>query len=132
MSKMEKISVESKQREELVEITRQIKSAVRNLQIQDGSIIVYVPHTTAGVVINESADPSVGKDIVNYLGKMIPKNSNYLHTEGNSDAHIKASILGNSQIIPISDGDIVLGTWQGIFFAEFDGPRSRKVLVGKS
>ncbi len=132
MNEMETVSVESKQREELVEITRQVKMAVRNLQIRNGSIIVYVPHTTAGVVINESADPSVGKDIVNFLGKMVPQNSNYLHAEGNSDAHIKASLLGNSQIIPVSEGEILLGTWQGIFFAEFDGPRSRKVLVGES
>jgi secondary thiamine-phosphate synthase enzyme len=93
---------------------------------------VYVPHTTAGVTINENADPDVVTDLLNTLEKLVPVHGNYRHAEGNSDAHLKASMMGFSQMVPVIDGRLALGTWQGIYFCEFDGPRRRKMLVGIS
>ena len=97
--------------------------------MKSGIVVVYVPHTTAAVTINENADPSVKKDIINTLSKIIPESDLYAHLEGNADAHIKASIMGSSRVVIIEDGEIQLGTWQGIFFVEFDGPRRREVFV---
>jgi len=125
------IKFKTNQREEFVEVTSQLRDAVRDLRIQDGAALVYVPHTTAGLLINENADPTVGKDIVNFLQATVPRSSSYLHGEGNSDAHIKAALLGSSEVLPIVDGEVKLGTWQGLFFAEFDGPRERKIWVCK-
>ncbi len=114
---------------EFVDITRSVQEAVRKIGVEDGACIVFVPHTTAAVTINENADPSVPQDIVMELNKMVPFKDSYRHLEGNAAAHIKASLVGCSEIIMVESGKLVLGTWQGIFFCEFDGPRSRKVHV---
>jgi len=114
---------------ELVDITREVQSLVTGYHIQEGLCVVYVPHTTAGVTINEAADPSVKADLLMELNKIVPFQDRYQHTEGNSAAHIKASLVGSSVTVPISGGSLALGTWQGIYFCEFDGPRRRQVLV---
>jgi secondary thiamine-phosphate synthase enzyme len=114
---------------EFMDITRSVQEVVRKIGVEDGICIVFVPHTTAAVTINENADPSVVHDIVMELNKIIPFKDQYHHTEGNSPAHIKASLVGCSEIVFVESGELVLGTWQGIFFCEFDGPRSRKVHV---
>ena len=126
---MNQISVSTRSRSELVDITAEVQRAVAESGVQNGLCHVYVPHTTAGVTINENADPSVREDILMELNKLIPLQDNYQHREGNAAAHIKASIVGSSQTILVQDGRLVLGTWQGIFFCEFDGPRSRRVLA---
>jgi secondary thiamine-phosphate synthase enzyme len=126
---METFSVRTPQREVLVDITGEVSRAVADSGVTSGQCIVFVPHTTAGVTINENADPSVKTDIVSFLHKLIPQNAGFDHMEGNSDAHIKASMMGFSETILIEDGQLILGTWQGICFAEFDGPRHRKVHV---
>jgi len=113
----------TKAREEFVDITRTIEEDVRSSGLKEGLCVVYVPHTTAAVTINEDADPSVKEDVLRQLKVLVPRDGNYSHGEGNSDAHIKSSLLGVSQIIPIHEGRLVLGTWQGIFFCEFDGPK---------
>jgi len=114
---------------EFIDITRSIQEAVKKTGAEDGVCIVFVPHTTAGITINENADPSVVQDIIMELNKIVPFKDQYHHLEGNSPAHIKASLLGCSQTVFIESGKLALGTWQGIFFCEFDGPRSRKVYV---
>ena len=113
----------------MLEITAEIRAAVQSLGIDNGVIHLYVPHTTAAVTINESADPTVKSDILMVLNKIIPWDAGYRHMEGNSAAHIKSSLVGASELIIIENGGLVLGTWQGIFFCEFDGPRTRKVQV---
>jgi secondary thiamine-phosphate synthase enzyme len=122
------INIKTTYKEELVDITPHIVNVVKESGTENGVCIVYCPHTTAGLTINENADPSVKKDIIRGLGKMIPP-INYSHMEGNSPAHIKASMMGFSLQILIQDGFLVLGTWQGIYFCEFDGPRNRNVHV---
>jgi len=119
--------VKTKDRVELVDITKKVKKLVEDQSIKSGILVINIPHTTAGVTINENADPSVKKDIVNELNKVIPFNDNYNHLEGNSAAHIKSSIIGSDQTIIIENGKLQLGRWQGIFFCEFDGPRNRKM-----
>ena len=126
---MEQINVLSKKRVELINITSQVQNIVKCSGVKEGVCYVYVPHTTAAVTINESADPSVINDIQNYLNKLVPFDGPYSHAEGNSDAHIKASFMGCSKTIVLTNGDLLLGTWQGIFFCEFDGPRNRKVHI---
>lgn len=126
---MEIIRVKTTRREEMIEITSYVQEIVKRTKISDGICVIYVPHTTASITINENADPSVKTDIIGYLSKLIPKNASYNHLEGNADAHIKASIMGQSRSIIVKDGSLLLGTWQGIFFVEFDGPRSREVYV---
>ena len=126
---MHEIKIKSNKRNEMIDITNDIEKLVNKKITNDGYIIVYVPHTTAGITINEGADPSVKKDIINTLNRLIPENGNYQHYEGNSDAHVKASILGSSVTILIRDKKLILGSWQHIFFYEADGPRNRKVFV---
>jgi secondary thiamine-phosphate synthase enzyme len=126
---METIQVKTSSRIQFVEITRKVKDAIAQSGIQTGIAVVYVPHTTAGITINEAADPSVVEDINASLSGLVPHHRNYRHTEGNADAHIKASLMGSSVTVIISKGSPVLGTWQGIFFCEFDGPRNRNVLI---
>ena len=122
--------ISTKNRNELIDITSQVSSIVHQSGITNGDAIIYCPHTTAAITINENADPSVRHDILLTLEEIIPcSRSGYRHTEGNSDAHCKSSLLGCSEQILISDGTLALGTWQGIFFCEFDGPRSRTVSV---
>ena len=122
------ISLTTKKRTEFIKITRQISDFVRAQKIESGTVIVFVPHTTAAVTINENADPDVVCDIDAHLKKIIPNSSDFKHSEGNSDAHIKASLTGSSVTVIIDNGELVLGTWQGVFFAEYDGPRTRKVI----
>ena len=126
---METIKVKTTSRIEFVEITTQVRDAIGRNGVKEGFTIIYVPHTTAGVTINEAADPAVVMDINAKLSSLVPHQGNYRHTEGNADAHIKASLMGSSVQVIISRGSPVLGTWQGIFFCEFDGPRTRQVLV---
>jgi len=122
--------ISTKDRNQMIDITGQVGSAVRQSGIKNGDVIVYCPHTTAAITINENADPSVSHDILLTLTELVPHHRpGYRHSEGNSDAHCKSSIIGCSKQILIKDGVLVLGTWQGIFFCEFDGPRSRKVMV---
>ncbi len=126
---VKEISVTSGRRAEFVEITREVAKAVSSSGIKEGTALVYVPHTTAGITINENADPDVKSDIIKEMDKIVPWNDDYDHSEGNAAAHIKASLIGESVLIIISKGGLVLGTWQGIFFCEFDGPRKRKVFI---
>ena len=120
-------TVKSKSRTQLIDITSEIQKAVRSSGISEGLCMLYVPHTTAAITINESADPSVASDIMMVLNEVIPWKAEYRHLEGNSPAHIKSTLVGASEIIAIENGSLVLGTWQGIFFCEFDGPRTRKL-----
>lgn len=126
---IQRFTVRTNKRIEFIDITSQVQKTVGASKVKDGVCHVYVPHTTAAVTINENADPSVVRDINMQLNKIVPAGAGYLHTEGNADSHIKASILGASETVFIEGGRLVLGTWQGIYFAEFDGPRSRNVLV---
>jgi len=113
----------------MINITDEVRRLVKEEKINEGSLIVFVPHTTAGITINEGADPDVQQDIIKTLEKLIPENASYHHSEGNSDAHIKASLLGSSVTILISNGNLVLGTWQHVFFYEGDGPRHRTIYI---
>lgn len=124
-----KIDIKTSSKVEFQDVTSQIRDVVGGSSIENGICHVYVPHTTAGVMINEHADPSVVDDIGTHLAEMVPQHRNYRHMEGNSPAHIKASIIGASQMIFIEGRKLVLGTWQGIFFCEFDGPRNRHLLI---
>lgn len=126
---METIDVATGSRIQFVDITSKVRDAISHSGIRDGIAVVYVTHTTAGVTINEAADPSVVTDINNKLSQLVPHKDAYRHAEGNSDAHIKASLMGSSAHLIVSGGKPILGTWQGVFFCEFDGPRSRRVLV---
>jgi secondary thiamine-phosphate synthase enzyme len=124
------LHVSSRSRNQMIDITGQVDSAVSKSGITNGDAIVYCPHTTAAVTINENADPSVVQDILLMLQELVPhRKAGYHHTEGNSDAHIKSTIVGCSEHVLIKGGSPVLGTWQGIFFCEFDGPRSRRVIL---
>jgi secondary thiamine-phosphate synthase enzyme len=122
-------TIKSKNRTELIDITSKIQDIVRSASIGQGLCMLYVPHTTAAVTINESADPSVKDDILMIIDTIIPWKAGYRHLEGNSPAHIKSTLIGPSELIAVENDRLVLGTWQGIFFCEFDGPRTRKVHV---
>jgi secondary thiamine-phosphate synthase enzyme len=126
---MGNIKVKTQAREELVDITARIREEIISSGVKEGICIVYVPHTTAGVAINENADPSVKEDILMTMKKIVPDSLPYRHSEGNSPAHVKACLIGSSVNIIIEKGEPSLGTWQGIFFCEFDGPRNRNVYV---
>ena len=123
------LKVKTRSKTELIDITSEIQDLVRSSGIKEGFCMLYVPHTTSAVTINESADPSVKDDILMVLNQIIPWEAGYRHIEGNSPAHIKSTIVGASELIAIENERLVLGTWQGIFFCEFDGPRNRKVNV---
>ena len=123
------LSVKTKSRTELIDITSQIAEQVKQSGVSNGLCMLYVPHTTGAVTINESADPSVRRDIQMILNQIVPWEANYKHLEGNSPAHVKATLVGASELLAIENGALVLGTWQGIFFCEFDGPRTRKIHV---
>jgi secondary thiamine-phosphate synthase enzyme len=126
---VETLDVSTRSRTEFIDITSQVQQIVRKSGVQHGMCYVYVPHTTAAVTINENADPSVQKDILMEINKIVPFHDNYSHSEGNSAAHIKSSLFGNSLCVFIEGNALVLGTWQGIYFCEFDGARRRKVYV---
>lgn len=123
-------TVRTSSRTTLVNITSEVRSAIDELGITAGAVLVYCPHTTAAITINESADPDVVRDIDSKLGRLCPHADGYHHCEGNSDAHIKSSLVGCSETVLVDNGALVLGTWQGVFFCEFDGPRTRTVIVG--
>ncbi|MBI5778399.1 MAG: YjbQ family protein [Planctomycetes bacterium] len=123
------IPVSTSNRTELIDITGLVKEAVRKNKWVDGVLYIHVPHTTAGVTINEHADPAVREDIIEALNKLIPVRSSYRHSEGNSDAHIKTSLIGSSVMVSVEEGRLVLGRWQGVFFCEFDGPRRRETYL---
>ena len=116
-------------REEMADVTRMVRDALEQSQVRDGLVTVYVPHTTAGVTINENADPDVRTDILLGLSRAFPDRPEFRHAEGNSSAHLKASAVGSSVTIIAENGALVLGVWQGVFFCEFDGPRTRKFYV---
>ena len=126
---MKSISIKTGSQFDMINITAQIQNLVYESGIADGIVHIFIPHTTAAVTINEGADPSVMKDIMKELDKIVPLRDNYLHMEGNSAAHIKSTLVGASELVMIENGSLVLGTWQAIFFCEFDGPRRRKVFV---
>lgn len=126
---METFSVATTSRQVLVDVTAQVAAAIASLGLRHGAALVFVPHTTAGVTLNENADPAVCHDVLMALEHLVPATLPFTHSEGNSDAHTKASLVGSSIIVPVSDGHLQLGTWQGIYLAEFDGPRRRKVWV---
>jgi secondary thiamine-phosphate synthase enzyme len=125
---MERLIIQSSKRIELIDITSRIMEKI-NGKIKDGVVICYNPHTTAGLLINEHADIDVAFDIENFLSKIVPHNNNFAHSEGNSDAHIKSVLTGNSLSLILENGRIQLGRWQGIFFAEYDGPRTREIWI---
>ncbi|MEE9604310.1 MAG: secondary thiamine-phosphate synthase enzyme YjbQ [Candidatus Scalindua sp.] len=124
---IKQFTIQTSRRNEFIDITAQIQDLVE--EVSEGVATVFVPHTTTGITINENADPAVPQDILKKLEELIPQQDNYSHMEGNSDAHIKASLFGSSVRVIIKDGQLVLGTWQAIFFCEFDGPRTRKFYV---
>jgi len=123
------IPISTVSRTEFIDVTGKVRQVVKESGVKDGTCTVYVPHTTAAVTINENADPSVRRDVLASLNKLIPFDADYSHSEGNSAAHIKASIIGGSETIIVVDGRLALGTWQGIYYCEFDGPRRRTLLV---
>ena len=125
---MKEISLETHSRVEMIDITAAVQKAIGEEKIEEGICLVYTPHTTAAVTINENADPDVPRDILAALDRAVPLSANYRHAEGNSAAHVKSSLVGASELVIIEKGRLVLGTWQSIFFCEFDGPRTRKVL----
>lgn len=126
---MNEIALRTRSRIEVVAITNQVREIVKASGIKEGVCTVFSPHTTAGLIINEDADPDVAADILSKLNKLVPTDDEYRHVEGNSDAHIKTALANTSLQIIVENGDLCFGTWQGIFFCEFDGPRNRKVWV---
>lgn len=126
---MDKIQVTTHAHAEFIDITREVEKLLATQAMKEGMCYLYVPHTTAAITINENADPSVREDILNDLNRLVPWNGRYTHSEGNAAAHIKSTLVGYSVSVPVSSGKLALGTWQGIYFCEFDGPRRREVFV---
>jgi len=126
---METISIQSRTRNEFIDMTASVQDIVSRSSVEEGYCLLFVPHTTAAITINEGADPSVQQDILSHLSALMPQAAPYRHREGNADAHIKATLVGASEKVLIQGGRLVLGTWQAIFFCEFDGPRNRKLHV---
>jgi len=126
---MNTITIRTTSKTQWIDITAQVREQIVSSRVKNGLAVVYVPHTTAGITINEHADPAVVQDINSKLSQLVPDDGSYSHMEGNSAGHIKASLMGSSQSVIIKDGKLQLGTWQGIFFCEFDGPRNRQVYM---
>lgn len=126
---MIELKICSKKRNEMIDITNDIVNIVKKEKIENGFLIIFIPHTTAGIIINEGADKNVKQDIIGKLKNIFPIDNDYLHLEGNSDAHIKSSLFGSSEIILIENNNLILGAWQHIFFYEGDGPRNRKIFI---
>ena len=126
---MERINLKTNSRVDLIDIIDKVQAVVSKSKLKDGACFIFCPHTTAGLTINENADPSVRRDIINALNKIIPEGVGYTHSEGNADSHIKSSIFGSSLTIFIEGGLLALGTWQGVYFCESDGPRTREVWI---
>lgn len=123
------LEVATKSRMQLIDISERVAQAVEEAKIEEGILHLFVPHTTAGILLNENDDPAVAQDILNLLEKIAPRQGNYQHTEGNADSHIKTALVGSAAAVPIQKGKLAFGTWQGIFLCEFDGPRQRRVLL---
>jgi len=128
-STMKTLRIRSSQRVDLIDVTQEVTEVVRESGVTEGLCLVYVPHTTAAVTINENADPSVVRDLIAKLNDLVPRDDAYTHSEGNSDAHVKSTLVGCSTAIPVQAGRLVLGTWQAVYFCEFDGPRQRQLVV---
>lgn len=126
---MRALDITTTRRVEFIDITQKVKRIIQEEEVNSGICIVFCPHTTAALTINENADPSVRKDIINHLDALVPESEPYSHLEGNADSHIKSSLVGHSLNIIIEGGELVLGTWQGIYFCELDGPRRRKIYI---
>ena len=125
----ERLSVTTEKRLATVDITARVRTAVTRSKVRGGICVVASTHTTAAIFVNENADPDVQRDLLSHLGKLVPQDDGFAHAEGNADAHIKAVLTGNDVAVPVRDGELALGTWQGIYLAEFDGPRERHVVV---
>lgn len=125
---LKEIKINSKEKNEIIEITTQVEKIISESKIKSGACILYTPHTTAGIMINENADSNVKIDLLNAFEKIVPKIT-YLHSEGNSDAHLKSALVGKEKTLIIDNNSLVLGTWDGIYFCEFDGPRERKIIL---
>jgi secondary thiamine-phosphate synthase enzyme len=125
----QEIQIKTRTRSELVDITGQVEKVVEESGVAEGVCVLVVPHTTAAVTVNENADPSVKADVIAKLSELVPEGDRYRHMEGNADAHIKAIIVGPSETLLVKEGQLSLGTWQGVFFCEFDGPRTRRVII---
>jgi len=123
------LTVRTSVRNEMIHVTQRVFDLVRQQKVEEGMVIVYVPHTTAAITINENADPDVKADMLKKLSSLIPQREGYAHAEGNSDSHVKASLVGSSVTVLVEEGELVLGRWQGIYFCEFDGPRERELHV---
>ncbi len=123
------LEIKTRKRVEFIDITDRLNALIRSFGVKDGICFIHIPHTTAAVTINENADPDVPNDIISKINKLIPQNDNYDHMEGNSDAHIKSSLFGQTLNLIIEDSRLLLGTWQGVYFCEFDGPRTRKIYI---
>jgi len=123
------LDIRTSSRNQMVDVTARVKDVVAVSGVQEGTCVLYVPHTTAAVAVNEGADPAVAEDILARLAELVPRDARYNHREGNADAHIKATLVGASCVVPVSAGKLMLGTWQAVFFCEFDGPRHRKLVV---
>lgn len=121
------LTVATRARETFVDITAQVRAAVEQSGVREGIVLVMSPHTTAGITVNENSDPDVPRDMLHWLKTRIPQNGEFQHAEGNADAHLKASLVGISQVLPVHEWQVVLGTWQAVYLAEFDGPRTRRV-----
>ena len=126
---MQTLMVKTDRRTQLVDVTAQVEKAVASSGVTNGTCYLYVPHTTAAITINECADPDVARDVEGALDRLVPKTGTYRHSEGNSDSHVKAVLVGTNQIVPVDGGKLALGRWQGVFFCEFDGPRERRLRV---
>lgn len=126
---MERINIKTSQRIDLLDITDKVQNTVEKSKAKNGICFIFCPHTTAGLTINENADPEVRRDIINSLNKLIPENAAYAHSEGNADSHVKSSLFGSALTVFVENNKLALGTWQGIYFCESDGPRSREVWV---
>jgi secondary thiamine-phosphate synthase enzyme len=126
---VQRLTVETQGREQFVDITREVRGAVAELGLDEGAVLVYSPHTTAGITVNEGYDPDVAADVQSWLRDRVPYRAGYAHAEGNSDSHIKAILTGGGQLLPVAGGELALGRWQAVFLCEFDGPRRREVWV---
>lgn len=129
ITQWETLTIRSNSREDMIDMTNELQQLVKQSGVQEGLLALQVMHTTAGITVNENADPDVVSDMLTYLKKLVPKDSGFRHGEGNSDAHIKSALIGPSLTLLVSQGRLVLGTWQGVYFCEFDGPRQRQVAI---
>ena len=126
---MQTVAIKTRRRREMIDVTAHLRQAVADAGLADGLVVAFVPHTTAGVTINENADPDVRLDLLNHCAALVPERGDYHHAEGNSDAHIQATMVGSSVTVIVREGRLQLGTWQSVFFCEFDGPRSRSLYL---